>query len=139
MADDFAKDLIKAYDHWEIYVHENQGYLGRCIVWCKRADALDLTDATPEEQAELFVVLKDLASAARHLFQPDWLNYSFLGNGVRHLHGHFIPRYATQRVFMNRVFEDVRYGHHYRTDYTVDTPPELRKAVRDAYRGELAL
>ena len=22
-------------------VHENQEYLGRCIVWCKREDALD--------------------------------------------------------------------------------------------------
>ena len=43
-----------------IYVHENQGYLGRCVVWCKRTDALDLADATPEEQAELFLVLRDL-------------------------------------------------------------------------------
>jgi len=34
--------------------------LGRCVVWCKREDALDLTDVTPEEQSELFLVLRDL-------------------------------------------------------------------------------
>ena len=60
MAESFLENLIKEYKHWAIYVHPNQGYLGRCVVWCKREDALDLTDATPEEQSELFLVLRDL-------------------------------------------------------------------------------
>lgn len=33
MAEDFSKNLVKGYKYWEIYVHENQGYLGRCVVW----------------------------------------------------------------------------------------------------------
>lgn len=71
MAKDFSKDLIKEYKHWSIYAHSNQGYLGRCVVWCKRDNALDLADATSEEQVELFLVLRDLREAAKKVFQPD--------------------------------------------------------------------
>src|SRR3989338_3643261 len=114
MAEDFLKNLVKEYKYWEIYVHENQGYLGRCVVWCKREDALDLADATPEEQAELFLVLRDLREAAKKVFQPDWFNYSFLGNETRHLH-----------------------GHNYKTNHDFKTSPELLLAVRDKYREVL--
>src|SRR3989304_2118837 len=127
---DFSKDLVKEYKHWAIYVADNQGYLGRCVVWCKREDALDLTDATPEEQAELFLVLSDLREAARKVFQPDWFNYAFLGNGVRHLHGHFIPRYAKPRTFMGMAFEDKLYGNNYKTDPDFQPPAEVLAEVR---------
>ena len=131
MAKDFSKNLVKSYKYWDIYVHENQGYLGRCIIWCKRADAFDLTDATPEEQAELFLVLRDLREAAEKVFQPDWFNYSFLGNETRHLHCHFVPRYAKPKTFMNVIFEDKLYGHNYKTDHNFQTSVELLSEVRD--------
>ncbi len=129
MAEDYSKNLIKDYAYWSLYVHSNQGYLGRCIVWCKREDALDMTDATPQEREELFVVLNDLRKAIQ-IFQPDWLNYAFLGNEARHLHGHFIPRYATPKTFMGIVFEDKLYGHNYKTDHSFVTSDELRDTVR---------
>jgi len=44
---DYSKFLVKEYTHWLVNVHENQGYLGRCVVWCKREDALDLADGEP--------------------------------------------------------------------------------------------
>jgi len=137
MAEDFLKNLIKEYKHWAIYVHPNQGYLGRCVVWCKREDALDLTDATPEEQSELFLVLRDLKEATKKVFQPDWFNYSFLGNETRHLHGHFIPRYAKPKIFMNMVFEDKFYGHNYKTDHTFVTSESLFNAIRDKLKEAL--
>jgi diadenosine tetraphosphate (Ap4A) HIT family hydrolase len=137
MAEDFLKNLIKEYKHWAIYVHPNQGYLGRCVVWCKREDALDLTDATPEEQSELFLVLRDLKEATKKVFQPDWFNYSFLGNETRHLHGHFIPRYAKPKIFMGIVFEDKFYGHNYKTDHTFVTSEDLLSAVRDKLKEAL--
>ena len=137
MAEDFSKNLVKGYKYWEIYVHENQGYLGRCVVWCKRDNAFDLTDATPEEQAELFLVLRDLREAAGKVFQPDWLNYSFLGNKTRHLHGHFLPRYAKSKTFLGAVFEDKLYGNNYKTDHSFETSSELLSAVRDKYRESI--
>lgn len=47
---DFSKNLVKEYKYWNIYVYEHQGYLGHCVIWCKREDALDLANAMPEEQ-----------------------------------------------------------------------------------------
>ena len=122
MGKDYSKFLIKDYKYWSINIHENQGFLGRCVIWCKRGDALDMADATPDEQAELFVILKELRKACGDLFQPDWLNYAFLGNETRHLHGHFIPRYAKQKKFMGVTFEDKLYGHNYQTDHNFITP-----------------
>ncbi|MCX6811896.1 MAG: HIT family protein [Candidatus Berkelbacteria bacterium] len=130
MSKNFSHRLIKNYKYWAIYAHKNQGYLGRCFVWCKREDALDLTDATKEEQRELFLVLQELRQAVKKTFGADWFNYAFLGNGTRHLHGHFIPRYAKPTRFEGVVFEDKRYGHNYRTDHDFLTSDSLLQAVR---------
>ena len=133
----FTKNLVKGYKYWEIYVHKNQGYLGRCVIWCKREDALDLADATPNEQVELFLVLRDLREAAKKVFQPDWFNYSFLGNEARHLHAHFIPRYAITKTFMEIAFEDKLYGHNYKTDHSFVTSKKLLNTVRNELRKVL--
>lgn len=130
MESDFSNHLVKSYQYWEVYVHENQGYLGRCVVWCKREDALDLTDASEEEQKELFLVLNELREALKKCFNPDWLNYAFLGNGTRHLHCHVIPRYKESKVLMNVTFEDKLYGHNYKTDHSFVTSEEILQEVR---------
>lgn len=131
MASDFSKNLIKEYRYWEVYIHENQNYLGRCVVWCKRGNALDLADATKEEQKELFLILRNLREALKKSFQPNWFNYAFLGNETRHLHCHLMPRYAEQKTFMGVVFEDKLYGHNYKTDHNFHASAKLLIAVRD--------
>ena len=128
---DYSKMLIKQYNYWGVYVHGNQSYLGRCVIWCDREDALQLTDATKEEQAELFFILNELKVATEKAFQADWFNFSFLGNDTRHLHGHFIPRYSSERVFKDVVFKDERWGHHYKNpNDTFITPAEILEEVR---------
>ena len=127
---DFSTFLVKKYQHWQVKVHSNQGYLGRCLVLGKRKGALDLTDATVDEREELFMILKKLREATAKAFQPDWFNYAFLGNEERHLHGHFIPRYASPRQFANLTFTDPRWGQNYQTDKNFITPPEVLEAVR---------
>ena len=128
--EDFSKYKIKDYFYWSVFIHSNQGYLGRCIVWCKRENALDLTDATPEEQKELFLILRELHIAIQKVFEPDWLNYAFLGNETRHLHGHVIPRYAKPKTFEGVVFEDKLYGHNYKTDHGFSLPNEVLEKIR---------
>jgi diadenosine tetraphosphate (Ap4A) HIT family hydrolase len=135
---DAYKDLrIKEYVHWVVNIHENQGYLGRCVVACKREDALDLADATPAEREELFMLLFEIRKAAKDVFQPDWFNYAFLGNEWRHLHGHVIPRYASSREFAGTRFTDELWGKNWRTDKTFVTPPDLLKKVVTAYQAGL--
>lgn len=133
MAEDFSKNLIKEYKYWDIYINANQSYLGRCVVYCKRPDALDLADATPEEQQELFVVLHELREATKKVFQADWFNYFFLGNVMRHLHGHFLPRYEKPKTFMGIAFSDELYGHYPNDndDYVVNVSQEVLHAMRD--------
>ena len=131
MKKDYTKFLIKSYKYWEVNIHENQSYLGRLVVWCKREDALDLTEATKEEQKELFIILNDLRKAINKTFKPDWLNHAFLGNEMRHLHCHFIPRYAKPVEFMGVKFEDKHWGHNYRTDHDFKTPKKVLSAIQD--------
>lgn len=135
--EDYSKYLIKDYLHWSVSVYENQGYLGRCIVWCKREDALDLADATLDEQKELISILGELREATKRAFQADWFNYAFLGNGTRHLHCHFVPRYASPREFGGITFIDELWGHNYKTDHSFITPPEVWEVVRLKLKEEL--
>ena len=137
MNQDYSKFLIKEYQHWLVNVHENQGNLGRCVIWSKRDNALDLADATEKEQDELFVILKALRSASKTCFNPDWFNYAFLGNVSRHLHGHFIPRYAKSIEFMGLTFEDKLYGHNYKTDHRFVTSEKLLQEVRSRLKEAL--
>jgi len=133
----FSKYKIKDYKYWSISLHPNQGYLGRCVIWCNRKDALDLSDATQEEQSELFIVLNELRSAITKALQPDWLNYAFLGNETRHLHGHVIPRYAKPKEFEGVIFEDKLYGHNYKTAHNFSAPVEVVEKIRLKIKEEL--
>lgn len=133
--DKYEKFKIKDYRYWGIYIHENQGYLGRCVIWCKRKRAEDLAQATAKEREELFGIIKELRAAVTESFGADWFNYSFLGNDKRHLHGHFIPRYATARRFGGVTFRDERWGHNYRTDHAFHVPDELVDKIREKIKA----
>lgn len=135
---DFSKSLVKQYRYWGVYVHENQSYLGRCVVWCDRADAKQLTDATKDECDELLSILKELQEASVSAFGGDWFNFAFLGNGTPHLHCHFIPRYSKEREFEGVKFIDERWGHNYRTNHTFTTAPDLLEKIRQKMVDALA-
>jgi diadenosine tetraphosphate (Ap4A) HIT family hydrolase len=81
--------------------------------------------------------LRDLKEAASEAFAPDWFNYSFLGNGTRHLHSHFIPRYAKTKTFMGVVFEDKLYGHNHRTNHSFKISPEVLRSVQEKIKKAL--
>jgi diadenosine tetraphosphate (Ap4A) HIT family hydrolase len=97
-----------------------------------------LTDCTEQERDELFRVLKRLRDAANALFQPDRINYAFLGNIEPHLHGHFIPRYKHPRSFAGTTFTDARFGSNYDTDPAVITPDNVLLAITNAYQSFLS-
>lgn len=138
MADEYAHNIVKEYEFWTVYVHEDQGFLGRCVVWCKREDALDLALATPQEQQELFQVLRELRSVVGKEFGATWFNYSFLGNVDRHLHGHFFPRYQQPVEFAGIRFEDLDYNTNpSKTGTTNIVSDEVRTAIRDRLREVL--
>ncbi len=135
--EDYSKFLIRDYKYWGVYIANNQSYLGRCVVWCKRIDALDLADATLDEQTELFKILFDLREANKIVFGADWFNYAFLGNDTRHLHGHFIPRYKSSKLFEGVEFKDEFYGHNYKTNKSFVIPDELLEKIKNVLVKQL--
>ena len=137
MSEDYSKFLIKQYDHWKLQVFENQGYLGRCVVWCDREDALDLTDATPEEYQELLHICKEWRNATINCFGADWHNYAFLGNETAHLHGHLVPRYKQPVVFNRITYTDELWGQRYQTDKNYVTSSEASEDIRDMIKSAL--
>jgi diadenosine tetraphosphate (Ap4A) HIT family hydrolase len=128
---------VGQFEHWGVFAHPNQQYLGRCLIWCDRKEALDLTDALPEEWSSFQSVLAHVKRSAADLFEPSWFNYAFLGNEVAHLHAHVIPRYEKTRMFMGYAFPDERYGKNYLSDHAYATPPGVLAAVIDGYRQKL--
>ena len=128
--DEFLKYKIKEYEYWSVYIYENQGYLGRCVIWCDREDAKDLADMTQKERDEFFIILKNLKKALKTIFNSDWFNYAFLGNGIKHLHRHFIPRYASERKFEEIIFKDEQWGHNYKTDHNFKISEDLIEEIR---------
>ena len=99
-------------------------------MWCDREDALQLTDATEDERNELFSILRELKSASEKEFGGEWFNFAFLGNETRHLHGHFFPRYSTEKEFEGVVFKDATWGHNFALDKNFVTPPHVLEKVR---------
>ena len=136
MAEDpYAANIVKDYRYWTVYVHEDQGFIGRCVIWCKREDAEDLAFATPEEQEELFEILRAVRGALEKAFGATWFNYSFLGNIDRHLHGHLFPRYQVPVTFEGIVFEDLDYNMN---PSKTGTTNKVSKEVLAAIRARLA-
>jgi len=134
---DFSEDKIKDFKYWEVYAAQNQGYLGRCVIWCKREGAEDVEDATKEEWLEFLEIILELKGAVKKAFDADWFNYAFLGNVMRHLHCHLVPRYKSKREFNGFGFEDKLWGHNYKTDRSFETPKELRMAIKEEIRKNL--
>ncbi len=138
MPEDYSKNKIKDYQYWSIFIHPNQSYLGRCVIWCSRENAQDLIDATDEEYRELLLIIKDLHAALLNTFKPDWFNYSFLGNIDRHLHGHFIPRYSREISFENITFKDTEWGNNHKTDREFITPEPVLRKIQETIKENLS-
>jgi diadenosine tetraphosphate (Ap4A) HIT family hydrolase len=135
--DNFLKFKIKDYKYWSVYINPNQSYLGRCVIWCRRENAIDLADIDSLEREELFAVLKEVRDALDKIFKPDLFNYCFLGNETKHLHCHFIPRYASIREFGEVIFKDERWGHNYRTNHDFNIPDDLLEKIKSEISSKL--
>ena len=123
--------LIKEYKYWKVMLHANQCYLGRCVLWCIRADAADLFEISEEEKNEFWNISKKLNKIIKHLWHPDKMNYASLANRTPHLHIHFIPRYKSEKMFRDFKFLDVRWGKNYAPyDKSFKISDELIEKIR---------
>ncbi|MGF1651153.1 MAG: hypothetical protein ACFCUN_11960 [Hyphomicrobiaceae bacterium] len=97
--------------HWRWSLFPNQCNLGRVQFTLRRPLEASLAVATPGEWADLQAQLARFEELMSTRFGADWFNYKQLGNQVRQLHVHGIPRYQQPVQWGGIVFEDRRYGH----------------------------
>eukprot|EP01098_Paradermamoeba_levis_P002931 TRINITY_DN1386_c0_g1_i1.p1 TRINITY_DN1386_c0_g1~~TRINITY_DN1386_c0_g1_i1.p1 ORF type:complete len:145 (-),score=24.54 TRINITY_DN1386_c0_g1_i1:110-544(-) len=112
MQDDglFARFLIKEYQHWKLFLCDDQSFLGRTYLWAKRTDDVDIIEMTDEERNEFFAVGAKLKAAINALYHPARLNYAALSNEAHHLHVHILPRYNEDREIYGILFKDTNKG-----------------------------
>lgn len=135
--DKYEQNKVKEYEYWTVYVHENQSYLGRCVISCDRAEADDLANASKEELLEFLEIIRELKTAMREAFQTEWFNYSFLGNEWHHLHCHLVPRYRNEKIFEGITFRDELWGHNWKTDHNFQTSDEIREKIKQKIQEAL--
>lgn len=150
MSEEIAKDdsyyeqfVVKEYEHWLLLIEEKQRYLGQAVAWLKReGDMQRLSSLTEEERTELWnKVLPDYEKTIEKLWQPDHMNYAWLGNYFHlhkgHGHMHLIPRYESSRTFKGREFIDGRWGKNYVPYEKEVLPIEVALSVKDIFVSEL--
>lgn len=111
---DYEKLKIKSYKHWDVYLHENQCYIGRVFVLLKDDVGVeDFLSIKGDIRDEFFDIGEQVKVALKTLFKPDKMNYAALSNTSDKIHVHLIPRYKQMREFEGMVFNDARWGKNY--------------------------
>ena len=106
----YEQFLIAEHKYWSVYLHENQSYLGRMVIWSHRTEFIDIFMLERSELEELTVICRSLKRALDSLFHPDLYNWASFANVLRHQHVHLIPRYRHPVAVLGRTFTDTRWG-----------------------------
>ena len=87
------QDFVAELSESVVTLADEQAYRGYCILLLK--DHCDqLGDLSIDRQLRLFEDVSRVAAALRRELEPRRINYACLGNYLRHVHWHVIPRYA---------------------------------------------
>lgn len=130
---------IQSYKHWDLYLHENQCYLGRVFVLLKEdEDVEDFLAIEGEVRDEFFLIGSEIKTCLKRLFKPDKMNYAALSNTSAAIHVHIVPRYKEAREFAGVVFKDTRWGQNYAPyDRSFAIEESVLFNIRDALKQNL--
>ncbi len=136
--EDFKHLIIKRYKYWTVYLHGNQGYLGRMYVWLNREGDIDYFLGTMvAERVEFDQIARELWGALTTLFSPDRANWGALSNEAPHCHVHLVPRYLSDRAFAGLTFIDKDPKKNWLTDKSLEFSLETLETIRAAIAEEL--
>lgn len=129
---------IKSYKHWDIYLHENQGYLGRVFIQLRNDEGVeDILSIEGEVRDEFFSIGAQIKKALKALFKPDKINYAALSNNSPRIHVHFVPRYKDNREFNGVLFKDTRWGKNYAPYDPFNLEESTLYKIRDSIKEHL--
>lgn len=139
-----SPNLLMETHYWQVVLHENQYYLGRCTVVLRR-HCPSLSELRVEEWADLKVIIGSLETALRGLFGAEPFNWACLMNGgyradppAPHVHFHLWPRYRQAARFRELIFEDNEFGKHYDPGGRRLLPKEIHAELVALLRSRLA-
>lgn len=94
----------------------SQAYRGYCMLICK-THAEELFQLKEDVRKDFFDDAARASEAIYALLKPDKINYEILGNQVRHLHLHIIPRRNSDPVdakyaIWGQAMDEPRLAHH---------------------------
>ena len=104
--------IIATSPYWRLILNHNQNFLGKCFLVLQRHTET-IIELTPDEWNDLYQQITRSTRMLVVAFSPDHFNYAFLQNQDRHVHLHIVPRYASQRIFIEQPFVDSDYPAHY--------------------------
>lgn len=135
----FNQYRLYDFEHWVLFLHKGQHFLGRCYLALKRDGAIDIfADTTSEERLELQQAVAAVKGVMAELFNPDKYDYAALANEWPHCHLYVIPRYQGERQFAGATFVDTCWGRNYALyDRSATFPDELLFHIRDVLRQTL--
>lgn len=128
-------NLIFETKYWNIFLTEDQMYLGRAVVDLKR-NSPSLSSITSEEFTDFHLVIKKYEHAVTEAFDATMFNWSCLMNNAYklnppkpHVHWHCRPRYNSSVEFYNEAFLDPNFGHHYDKDMQHNVSQEIQEKI----------
>ncbi len=103
----FPEAKIKSLQHWDVYVHPNQTYLGRGLFVLKRHAALK--ELTKEERDELARAQEVFLTLVNRDFKPETVEHHDHDIHAQH---EVVPRYKSFRIINGAEFTDEHFGKH---------------------------
>jgi diadenosine tetraphosphate (Ap4A) HIT family hydrolase len=88
-------DLIAPLSISSLYLSKNQTYRGYSLLVFDARHAERLDELSAEEWSGFALDLSVAHRAICRALRPDHMNVELLGNVIRHLHWHIVPRYQT--------------------------------------------
>ena len=85
--------FVARLQHGTLLLNKNQIYRGRCV-YVFNQHITDITDLEVTAFSAYSRELHALVTAVARVFHPNLVNLAMLGNRVRHVHWHIIPRYS---------------------------------------------
>jgi diadenosine tetraphosphate (Ap4A) HIT family hydrolase len=96
--------LVTRFSQAKLWLSKNQTYRGHCSLVFLGRHVERLDDLDDDEYRRFTDELRSAVRAMRHAFAPDHVNVEMLGNVVRHLHAHIVPRYRDDPRWGNAIW-----------------------------------
>lgn len=96
--DSTLSDLVAELPSGRVHLQNDADYRGYCILVCRR-HVEELFELSAEERRNWVEDVARIGKAIADTCAPHKLNVTMLGNLVRHLHCHVIPRYPADPEF----------------------------------------